>query len=99
MLLAFSRGTVKRNAIQGREQPLVVASGLWKGIVPLWGERLRKMLITSRCVLQVPTDADASAIVLLMTHPEVRRYLGGPATPERAAAYAATLTNVYNLTA
>lgn len=27
MLLAFSRGTVKRNAIQGREQPLVVDSG------------------------------------------------------------------------
>ncbi len=28
-----------------------------------------------------------------MTHPEVRRYLGGPATEERAAAYAAKVVN------
>ena len=51
------------------------------------------MLATPRCALNRPTSADVPAIVKLMTHPEVRRYLGGPAMGERAAAYAAEVAN------
>ena len=57
------------------------------------------MLVTPRCVLQTPTGADTSAFVTLMTHPDVRRYLGGPASPERAAARAARLAEENDPTA
>ena len=47
------------------------------------------MLITPRCTLRTPTGADMPAMIILKTHPEVRRYLGGPLTLERARAEAA----------
>ena len=48
------------------------------------------MLITARCTLQTPTDTDLPVIITLKTHPEVRQYLGGPVTLERASAEAAS---------
>lgn len=51
-----------------------------------------EILKTARCILRPPATADASAIVALTVDPEVRRFLGGPSSPERAAARAEGLS-------
>jgi ribosomal-protein-alanine N-acetyltransferase len=50
-----------------------------------------RTLATLRGTLGAPTPADRDAIVQLMTDPDVRRFLGGPATPERAQSRAARI--------
>ena len=53
-------------------------------------------LTTSRCLIMPPTIDDAPLVMALMTDPEVRRYLGGPASRERAEARAQKLANAGN---